>query len=87
MLNWFQFEAQRRSRNEHYQLWTHENHAVVIYSPEFAKEKLEYLQNNPVRAGLVRKPVDYIYSNASNYSEMESVLEVIILDLKWETYF
>ena len=58
MLNRFQFNAQRHSRNENYQLWTHENHAVVIYSPEFAREKLEYLHNNPVRAGLVRKPED-----------------------------
>lgn len=87
MLNRFQFNAQRHSRNENYQMWTHENHAVVIYSPEFAREKLDYLHNNPVRAGLVRKPEDYIYSSASNYAEMENVLEVIIIDLKWKTYF
>ena len=87
MLNRFQFNAQKHSRNEHYQMWTHENHAVVIYSPEFAREKLEYLHNNPVRAGLVKKPADYIYSSASNYAEMESILEVIIMYLKWKIYF
>jgi REP element-mobilizing transposase RayT len=87
MLNRFQFNAQRHSRNENYQMWTHENHAVVIYSPEFAREKFDYLHNNPVRAGLVRKPEDYIYSSASNYAEMENILEVIIIDLKWKTYF
>jgi len=31
MLNRFQFNAQRQSRNEHYQMWTHENHAMVIH--------------------------------------------------------
>ncbi len=87
MLNRFQFNAQRHSRNENYQMWTHENHAVVIYSQEFAREKLDYLHNNQVRAGLVRKPEDYIYSSASNYVEMENVLEVIIIELKWKTYF
>ena len=86
MLNRFQFNAQKHSRNENYQMWTHENHAVVIYSPEFAREKLEYLHNNPVRAGFVRKPEDYIYSSASNYAEMESIMEVLIIDLKWKTY-
>ena len=55
MLNRFQFNAQRHSRNENYQLWTHENHALVIYSPQFAMEKLEYLHNNPVRAGFVKQ--------------------------------
>ena len=72
MLNRFQFNAQRHSRNENYQMWTHENHAVVIYSPEFAREKLDYLHNNPVRAGLVRKPEDYIYSSANNYAEWKT---------------
>ena len=55
MLNRFQFNVQRHSRNENYQLWTHENHALVIYSPQFAMEKLEYLHNNPVRAGFVKQ--------------------------------
>ena len=87
MLNRFHFNAQQHSKNENYQMWTHENHAVIIYSPEFAREKLDYLHNNPVRAGLVRKPEDYIYSSATNYAEMESILNVSIMDLKWKTYF
>ena len=87
MLNRFQYNAQRHSRNENYQMWTHENHPVVIYSPEFAGEKLDYIHNNPVRAGIVRKPEEYIYSSATNYAEMESVLDVIRMDLKWKTYF
>ena len=87
MLNRFHFNAQRHSQNENYHMWTHENHAVIIYSPEFAREKLAYLHNNPVRAGLVRKPEDYIYSSATNYAEMESILNVPIMDLKWKTYF
>ena len=86
MLNWFQFDNDKAGTSI-INYGRMKNHAVVIYSPEFAKEKLEYLHNNPVRAGLVRKPEDYIYSSATNYAEMESVLEVILLDLKWETYF
>ena len=87
MLNRFQFNAQRHSQNENYQMWTHENHAIIIYSPEFAREKLEYLHNNQVRAGLVRKPEDYIYSSATNYAELDSIFNVLIMDLKWKTYF
>jgi len=87
ILNRFRYNAQRHSRNENYQMWTHENHALVIYSPQFAFEKLEYLHNNPVRAGFVRKPEDYIYSSASNYAGTESVLEILKLDILWKTYF
>jgi hypothetical protein len=32
-------------------------------------------------------PEEYIYSSATNYAEMESVLDVIRMDLKWKTYF
>src|SRR3972149_7425107 len=62
MLDRFMFVAQRHSKNKKYQLWTHENHAVHLYSHKFMREKLEYLHNNPVRAGIVEKPEDYFYS-------------------------
>jgi len=33
MLNLFEFEAKKHKRNEKYQVWTHENHPELIYSP------------------------------------------------------
>ncbi|WP_255434057.1 hypothetical protein [Carboxylicivirga sp. M1479] len=37
---------------------------------------------NPVRAGLVRQPEDYIYSSACNYASVSAVLpEVEMLTL------
>jgi len=44
------------------------------------------LHNNPVRAGIVEKPEDYIYSSARNYAGMQSLLDVVIIDLPWITY-
>lgn len=29
--------------------------------------RLDYIHNNPVKAGIVRLPEEYIYSSASNY--------------------
>ena len=37
MLNLFGFHARQHSRNNVYQVWTHENHAVFLYGPEFIK--------------------------------------------------
>jgi hypothetical protein len=39
-------------------------------------EKINYIHNNPVKEGLVKNPEDWCYSSASNYQEMESILEV-----------
>jgi hypothetical protein len=42
-------------------------------------------RNNPVKAGIVRNPEDFIYSSASNYAGLEYMLEVEILTTKWTT--
>jgi hypothetical protein len=45
-------------------------------------EKLNYIHNNPVEYGLCEKPWDYPFSSATNYCEMPSLIEVIILSIK-----
>ena len=67
------------------QIWTHENHAELIYSQKFIEQKIEYIHNNPVRAGLVEEPYDYIYSSARNYADMESKIDVIKATFLWKT--
>jgi REP element-mobilizing transposase RayT len=85
MLNRFIYNARQHNRNKTYQVWTHENHAIHLFGPEFIREKIEYIHNNPVRAGIVEKPEDYVYSSARNYAEMDAVLEISKLDLPWKT--
>lgn len=80
------FEYHGKFKNkQNNQLWTHENHAELIYSQKFIEQKFQYIHENPVRAGIVSKPEDYLYSSARNYAGMESVLDVIEVDLKWKT--
>ena len=79
MLNLFEFSAKQYKRNEKYQLWTHENHAEIIYGNQFMNSKLNYIHENPVRAGIVEKPEDYLYSSARNYSDLEGVLDVFFI--------
>ncbi len=76
MLNRFSFNARQHSRNKTYQVWTHENHAIYLYGPEFIRVKMDYLHNNPVRSGIVEKPEDYIYSSARYYAGLDCVLPV-----------
>ena len=85
MLRLFAHAAKRQNKEGTYQLWTHENHACLAYSNEFIQEKLSYIHNNPVRAGIVEHPEDYIYSSARSYAGKESLLDIIHIDMKWKT--
>lgn len=81
------FEYHGRFKNKQTnQIWTHENHAEQIYSQEFIAQKLEYIHQNPVRAGIVERPEEYLYSSARNYAGLESIIEVVLLDMPWKSY-
>ncbi len=76
LLNRFAFNATKHKRKSKYQVWTHENHAIQLYSNDFIAEKIEYIHNNPVRALIVQHPEDYLYSSARNYASLSAVLEI-----------
>ncbi len=86
MLDVFRMTSWKHSRNSHYQVFTHENHSIHLYSDKFIDQKLEYIHNNPVKAGIVKEPEHYIYSSASNYACEESILDVEIISTTWKTY-
>ena len=67
MLHRFAWNASQRSTNTNYQVWTHENHPMEIYSHKFFLQKLAYIHQNPVRAGWVTEEEDYVYSSAGFY--------------------
>jgi len=70
---------------QNYQIWTHENHAELVYSQKFIEQKLNYIHANPVRAGIVEKPEQYLYSSAINYVELDAVIDVIKVSVRWKT--
>ena len=79
ILKRFEFAASEHSRNSQYQIWTHENHAIVLYSTKFITQKLNYIHENPVRAGLVDYAENYLYSSARNYSKLSSMIKIDLL--------
>jgi REP element-mobilizing transposase RayT len=85
MLFMFKRAAIKHKRNTVYQFWTHENHAEIIYSEKFIRQKIDYIHHNPVRAKIVEHPEDYLYSSARNYAELESMLQIELLTTKWKT--
>jgi REP element-mobilizing transposase RayT len=81
MLNQFRYNASKHQRNSKYQVWTHENHAILLHSNNFIAEKIEFIHNNPVRAKIVQYPEDYLYSSARNYAKLSTVLDIEVLVL------
>jgi REP element-mobilizing transposase RayT len=77
MLNLFEFAAKQHKRNEKYQVWTHENHAELIYSDNFIFQKINYIHDNPVRAGIVENPEDYLYSSARDFAGKSCLLDIV----------
>jgi REP-associated tyrosine transposase len=69
MLRIFLEQGSKNSRNKICQFWRQNNQPQELYSPKFFFQKLNYIHNNPVIAGIVEKPEHYLYSSAKDYFE------------------
>jgi REP element-mobilizing transposase RayT len=86
MLKLFKNAAYKHKRNSDYQFWTHENHAELLFSNSFIEQKLDYIHNNPVRAGIVHNPEDYKYSSAIDYADGKGLLDIILIQRQLKAY-
>jgi putative transposase len=81
MLHQFKYYASLHTRNEKYhpdsyREWEQDNHPIELESPAFTQQKIDYIHQNPVAAGLVYRAEDYIYSSASNYAGLDQIIDV-----------
>ncbi|MHB1178816.1 MAG: hypothetical protein ACYCZO_10855 [Daejeonella sp.] len=71
--NWmiwmFKRAGAKNSNNKIYQFWQQDNHPIELSTNEMLDRRLNYLHENPVRAGLVWEIADYKYSSAIDYCE------------------
>ena len=72
----FKYHAKFNKRSGEKQFWTHENHAVELSDNNMKNSKLNYIHDNPVRAGWVESPEHYLYSSARDYSGIKGLLEI-----------
>ena len=81
MLQIFKQAGEANSRNSEFQFWQQDNQPKELYSPAFVFQKLNYIHNNPVEAGIVERPEEYLYSSARDYHRAKKcgLLDVIFL--------
>jgi hypothetical protein len=71
-----------RKKNQVFKLWMNRFDDLVIENDKTLQIKIEYIHNNPVKAGLVDQPEQWEYSSARNYILCDHSLISVSVD--WE---
>jgi len=69
----FKKAGQQNPLNLHHQFWQNENYPVALGSNEMIDQKIDYIHQNPVKAGFVNEAQDYLYSSASPLSPIKVI--------------
>jgi putative transposase len=78
LLDRFEFAGKYLKRIEKYKFWQDGNHPKMLYCPTVFYQKLNYIHMNPVKAMIVDKPEDYLFSSARNYAGRENLLSIVL---------
>lgn len=71
MLQLFKNAGQENPLNVYHQFWQNENYPVALFSNAIIQQKIDYIHQNPVRAGFVNEPYEYLYSSANPLSPIQ----------------
>ena len=77
---------QTKERAYRYSLWDHHSNVFSITSEDMFMQKVNYIHQNPVRAGLVEKAEDYRWSSARQWKSCpldDEPLKVDIDQIVW----
>ena len=78
LLDKFSFAAKCSRRAENFKVWKDGNHAINLTDIDVI-QKLDYIHENPVRAGIVYLSEEYVYSSATDYAGQKGLIEIEIL--------
>jgi putative transposase len=80
MLWMFKRAGAKNSNNRVYQFWQQDNHPIELSMNEMIDQRLNYLHENPVKAGIVCFASNYKYGSALDYyEEREGLLKIEVL--------
>jgi len=68
LLDKFQHTASQIKRNSKYKVWRDGYHPVELSTNEMIDQRIDYIHNNPVEAGIVFEAEHYKYSSAIQYA-------------------
>lgn len=79
LLQAFAEEGKKNSNNIKNQFWQQDNHPIELFNHKMIVQKIDYIHNNPVKAGFVSRPEDYVYSSACDYVGTKGMVDIEII--------
>ena len=81
MLEMMKLAGSSNNNNKGFQFWQQHNHPLILNTNKLIEQKLNYIHNNPVKAGFVDKPEDYLYSSARDYVGIKGLIDIELIEL------
>ena len=69
------------ARGHMYSLWEHHNNTLPIFSEDMFMQKVNYIHQNPVRAGLIERAEDYRWSSVRSWKRCPLEDEPLLVDI------
>ncbi len=79
----FKSGSNHQFEGDGFKLWKRRFDDVIIESEKQFRIKLDYIHTNPVRAGLVESPTDWVYSSAKDWLTEKRGLVKIDKEFLW----
>ena len=63
----------------YFKVWQDGNDAQEIHTTAFLEKKMNYIHNNPIKAELVGRAEDYLYSSGRDYAREKVLVEMAMV--------
>ncbi len=80
MLEIFKNEAINSSKHQKYCFWQDSYHPIELNNNKIMDQKLNYTHENPVKAGIVERAEDYLYSSARDYVGIKGLIDIDLIE-------
>jgi len=71
----------KKARGHTYSLWDGQSNVLPVFGETFFMQRVNYIHQNPVRAGLVERPEDYLWSSVRCWNRWPREDEPLLMDL------
>ncbi|KYG72956.1 REP-associated tyrosine transposase [Roseivirga echinicomitans] len=79
MLGMMKRAGEKKLNNKDFQFWQQHNHPIELSTKEIMIQRLNYVHYNPVEAGFVDQPSDWVFSSARDYEDQKGIIEISFL--------
>jgi REP element-mobilizing transposase RayT len=68
-----------KTNNKDFQFWQQHNHPIELSGNSIIQKRIDYIHENPIKAGFVENPSDWLMSSARDYEGIQGPIEIYFL--------